>query len=247
MKKRIKILLAAALAAAMLTLLPLFLLYFGLLHLNHPSRDDYPVRGVDVSGYQGKIDWDVLADQGIDFAFIKATEGSSFVDRRFEANWEGVGRTDLFFGAYHFFSFESAGALQAEHFIDTVGPAIENSLPPVIDLEYYNAPDGTDLSPDTVRRELGYMIDRLTEYYGRPPILYVTEQTYADFVKGYFPDCPIWIRSVWRKPALPDGVWTFWQYSNRHRLDGYDGEERYIDMNLYNGDRESFWERFAKG
>lgn len=54
-----------------------YLYLIGILQLNNPSKKKYPVRGVDVSHYQGDIDWDTLANQGIDFAFIKATEGSS--------------------------------------------------------------------------------------------------------------------------------------------------------------------------
>ncbi|MCW5953083.1 MAG: lysozyme, partial [Propionibacteriaceae bacterium] len=88
------------------------LIWTGVVHPNNPSREQYPVWGVDVSRYQGEIDWPVLAAQGIEFAFIKATEGSSYVDPRFAANLEGASAAGLRAGAYHFFSFESAGATQ---------------------------------------------------------------------------------------------------------------------------------------
>ena len=61
------------------------LFWNGILLINNPDETEYPVRGVDVSAYQGEIDWTILANQNIDFAFIKATEGSSFVDKRFES------------------------------------------------------------------------------------------------------------------------------------------------------------------
>lgn len=59
------------------------LVFFGVIPLNNPSEAEFPVRGVDVSAHQGRVDWPTLASQGIDFAFVKATEGSSFVDSRF--------------------------------------------------------------------------------------------------------------------------------------------------------------------
>ena len=96
------------------------LIYAGIIQLNRPSREAYPVRGVDVSHYQGNIDWNKLEAQGIMFAFIKATEGSSHTDSMFQANWENVAQTELRAGAYHFFSFESSGQTQAENFINTV-------------------------------------------------------------------------------------------------------------------------------
>ena len=112
------------------------LLYLGIVHINNPSKVKYPVAGVDVSAYQGRVDWDILSEQNIDFAYIKATEGSTFKDSCFEYNWKEASKTDLRIGAYHFFSFESSGEKQATNFIDSVD-AIPEMLPPVIDVEYY--------------------------------------------------------------------------------------------------------------
>ncbi|SCW26625.1 lysozyme [Ruminococcaceae bacterium YRB3002] len=66
------------------------------------------------------------------------------------------------------------------------------------------------------------------------PVLYVTGDSYAVIIQDDFSDCDLWYRSVYS--GIPADVeWTFWQYSNRHRLQGYDGSERYIDMNVFNG------------
>ena len=96
----------------------------------------YELDGIDVSHYQGDIDWGKIEKQGIDFAFIKATEGSSYVDQCFERNWNEAGQTSIMLGVYHFFSFDSEGKPQAEHFINTVGN-LQGKLAPVIDVEYY--------------------------------------------------------------------------------------------------------------
>ena len=211
------------------------LLYFGIMQINHPPKDKYPIRGVDVSEYQGDIDWSVLSNQDIDFAFVKATEGSSYTDEYFSENWENASKTDLRIGAYHFFSLESPGKTQAEHFCVTV-QSTPNMLPPVVDVEPYGA------YKDITEKDVSELTDWLTvteENYGVKPIIYTTSKWYRKQIKGSFPDYDIWIRSVYSKPQK-DIDWVFWQYSNRTRLDGYDGEEKYIDMNVFCGSAEEF-------
>jgi lysozyme len=71
------------------------------------------------------------------------------------------------------------------------------------------------------------------------PVVYVTEEAYDRYVAGRYPQLKVWIRSVVVPPSLSDGRdWTFWQYSNRDRLEAYDGREPYIDMNAFAGTRE---------
>lgn len=215
------------------------LLFFGVIHLNNPRSADYPVRGVDLSSYQGTVDWDVLSAQNISFAFIKATEGSSLVDPRFQENWAAAAQTDLRIGAYHFFSFESSGEKQAELFCNTVD-AVPGMLPPVIDVEFYGGfRSEKDIDVAAVKRELRVLVDILCAEYGMKPIIYAAESTYDAIVRDDFSDCDLWYRSVYSR--IPSDVeWTFWQYSNRHVLDGYEGRERYIDMNVFSGNHDEF-------
>lgn len=107
------------------------LIYNGTVLLNNPSEAEYPVRGADVSLYQGDIDWQTLSTQNIDFAFIKATEGSSFTDPCFEYNYDQARKCGISVGFYHFFSYDSKGITQAQNYIDTVVP-FEGMLPPVV-------------------------------------------------------------------------------------------------------------------
>ncbi len=207
--------------------------------LNNPSRKSYPVRGVDVSSYQGDIDWEVLASQDIQFAFIKATEGSSYVDPYFEKNYNSAMKTDLRIGAYHFFSFESSGKTQAENFCGTVS-YIDGMLPPVLDVEYYgsyNSLSGEEL--ENVRSELRICVDEIKKHFGITPVIYATQKSKNEIIGDEFSDCDLWIRSVYLRPS-PNLNWSFWQYSDRERLDGYNGEEKYIDMNVFNGSLEEF-------
>ena len=191
----------------------------------------HDVRGVDVSSYQGEIDWPVLAEQDIDFAWIKATEGSSTVDPRFAANWAGATRTGLLVGAYHFLSFDSPGETQADNVIATV--PTDGTLPIAIDVEYYGSYVDDPPPAERVRAILTPLLDRLRAHYGVAPVLYATAAAYDRYLAGAYPDDPIWIRSVVLPPRLSDGRdWTIWQYSPRDRLPGYRGEERFIDLNV---------------
>ena len=239
MKKKLKaVILTAGILLAIVILL-VCSLYFGLIHINNPELNGLTVKGVDVSSYQGNIDWPLLVSQDIDFAYIKATEGSSSQDRYFSQNWQEASKTGIRIGAYHFFSFESAGQTQAKNFIDTVDP-VDEMLPPVIDVEYYGSFTSSEtIDVNAVRKELRTMVDILTEEYGMKPVIYVSESSYKTIVQGAFEDCGLWYRSVYSK--VPGDVdWVFWQYSNRHRLKGYDGKEAYIDMNVFAGNEEEF-------
>lgn len=236
-KKKI-IILSAVISAVLIFLAAA--VWNGLILLNNPSREKYPVRGVDVSSYQGNIDWSELSSNGISFAFIKATEGSSFVDPCFEYNYAEARKTSLRVGAYHFFSFDSAGDTQSENFISAVNGFV-GMLPPVIDLEFYGEKQKNPPSQSAVRSELNIMLKRLEENYGIKPIIYATQDSYEEYLAGGYGDYDIWIRDIIGKPKLPDGRnWTFWQYTNRERLNGYKGEERFIDMNVFCGTADEF-------
>ena len=217
------------------------LIYNGVILLNNPSDKTFPIKGVDVSAYQGDIDWPVLAEQNIRFAFIKATEGSNFTDPKFEYNYEQARKTNLFVGVYHFFSYDSGGKAQAGHFISAV-PKTENMLPPVIDVEFYGDKEQNPPDKAAVQTELAIMVEALKDHYGCYPIIYAVEKSYDLYISGAFSECDIWIRDVFFRPgALSDGrAWTFWQYTNRARMEGYSGREKFIDINVFYGAEEEF-------
>lgn len=219
--------LAAALCAVLIAT--------GTLWPNRVFASTYPVRGVDVSTYQGTIDWPKVASQNVDFAFIKATEGSSERDSRFAQNWAAARKTDLIVGAYHFFSFDSSGTTQAENIIRTV-PAEVGALPVAVDLELYGAHIADPPSSQRVRSILDPLLAALKAHYGVPAIIYATSATYDKYLRGGYADNPIWIRSVALPPQLPGArPWAFWQYSDRERVDGYGAGEQNVDMNVFSG------------
>ncbi len=211
------------------------LFYKQLIKVNTPSVEEYPVRGVDVSSYQGDIDWDVLSE-GLDFAYIKATEGSKHLDGCFEYNYSEAQKRGLRVGAYHFFSFDSDGDTQAENFISHV-KAYDGMLPPVVDVEFYNGYRKDPKPAAEVVPQLERLLTDLEAEYGVKPVIYATGAAYDSYIKDNFADHDIWIRDVY---FTPESGWTFWQHSGTGRLDGYNGEEKYIDLNVFCGSREDF-------
>ncbi len=146
----------------------------GIILLNSTNAKHYSVKGVDVAAYQGEVNWSKLEEQDVRFAFIKATEGSAFVDNHFLTNWKNVNKTNLRIGAYHFFSYDSKGKTQAENYIKTV-PAENDALPPVIDVEFYGDKDKNPPDRRKVEKELTIMVKMLEEHYDKHVILYATK------------------------------------------------------------------------
>ena len=176
---------------------------------------------------------------------IQATEGSTLVDEYFKYNYEQAQKTNICVGAYHFFSFDSSGKTQAENFIAAVEKC-DNMLPPVIDIEFYGNKEKNPPARTDVREKLDTLIESLETHYEMKPIIYATEKSYSLYLADAYEDYDIWIRNVISTPNLSDNRnWTFWQYTNRQRLDGYKGKEKYIDMNVFNGTRDEF-EKYGK-
>lgn len=207
-----------------------------------PAR--WEVWGVDVSSYQGEVDWAVLREQGVDFAFCKATEGSGMVDRRFAENWENAQAAGVPAGAYHFFSYDSPGETQAENFIAQV-PVTAGALPPVVDIEFYGDKAQNPPDRETVKGILDPLLERLESHYGQKPILYVTYRTYKLYIQGAYEDYPLWVTRPLLAPLDKD--WTFWQYSHSARLSGYQGKEERIDLNVFRGSLEDLKTMGAAG
>lgn len=225
-------------------ILPLIILLTAAILIKHLSPNKiatslYPVKGIDVSHHQSSIDWEEVKRQGVDFAFIKATEGSGHVDEDFLENWKQAEESGILAGAYHFFSFDSPGVSQAELYIRTVG-GLSAHLRPVADVEFYGDKEGNPPPRDRVQRELADYLLALEEKYSVKPILYTTYKVYELYIKDCFDEYPLWIRNVYYPPF--DKEWWFWQYSDRGRLEGISGAEGCVDLNVFRGNTEALQE-----
>jgi len=195
----------------------------------NPSIDVYPLRGIDVSAHNGEIDFSKLAkERRPDFVYIKATEGTDFVDRNFARNASGLERVGIPTGAYHFFRFDTDGEMQAWNFIHALRGR-RFAMPPAIDLEEWSNPDG--FTTGRILKELKRMLAVL-KMEGVEPIIYTNKDGYQRFIKDYMDDYPLWICSF-TDPPLDDGNdgWEVWQYSHRGTVPGISGS---VDCNTVN-------------
>ncbi len=223
------------LLAAVCTIM-IILLYHGALRFNYPSFSRYPVRGIDVSHHQGTIHWDLVAKDNIHFAYIKASEGQDFQDPRFKLNWLAANKVGIIRGAYHFFNFCSSAKKQAENFIALV-PKEDNSLPPVIDIEFMGY---CKIKPSKLvyQKSVRLFISLVENHYKKKVVLYTTHESYKGYLDTLFLKRRLWIRDIYFKPALKNNrPWNIWQYSNRGHVKGI---KTYVDLNLFNGSKEQF-------
>jgi len=235
-------------AAALLVLILgyVYAVYGGYVYVNGTAAGNYPVKGIDVSHYQGEVDWEAVAGQGIAFAYVKATEGSSHIDEMFGRNYGGARDAGIRTGAYHFFSFDSPGSSQAKHFISTV-EYFEGMMAPAVDVEFYGNKKEDPPDAGLVEVQLGDYLDMVEQAYGMKPVIYATREAWERYVKGRFDEYPLWIRDIWREPEMGNGQgWVFWQFTNRGRLEGFSGEEEFVDMNVFYGTTRQ-WELWNTG
>ncbi|MDX8478887.1 GH25 family lysozyme [Mesorhizobium sp. VK24D] len=203
------------------------------------------VHGVDVSRWQGNINWEKLRAQGANFAYIKATDGGDHVDPMFMRNWRGADAAGLKRGAYHFFYWCRTAGEQADWFIRNV-PKVDGALPPVIDVEW-NGDSSCKRRPsrEKVLEKMQVFMDKLERHYGQRPIIYTSPDFYRDNLRGAFPDYPFWLRAVAAHPTkvYPGRKWLFWQYSGSGLSHGVTGR---IDLNVFRGD-ERQWRNWLGG
>jgi lysozyme len=176
--------------------------------------------GVDVSSHQGSIDWQRVARDGIDFAYIKATEGAHHVDRRFRANWARAKAAGLEPGAYHFFTLCRSGADQAANFLDAM-PTDPGALAPAVDLEFDGNCSRRPVA-SALRRELLTFVRIVESSTGRRVVVYLGADVDARYHVSAVLDRPIWTRNLLRRPGLEG--WQLWQANDRGHVDGIDAD-----------------------
>ncbi len=205
----------------------------------------YAVHGTDVARYQNEVDWPTVRRNGIQFAFIKATEGGDRVDERFAQNWRGAKAAGIHRGAYHFYYFCRPAHEQAEWFIRNV-PRDRHALPPVLDMEWNHLSPTCKLRPppETVRSEMRIFLQMIERHYGRKPIIYTSVDFYEDNGLHHFHGYPWWLRSVAAHPIerYAGRPFLFWQYTGTGVIPGIEGD---ADINVFHGSA-SQWREWLK-
>jgi lysozyme len=198
--------------------------------------------GIDVSRWQGNINWAQVAASGQRFAFIKATEGSSLVDPFFSKNWAAAKSSGLLRGAYHFFRPLQDARRQVELFLQTA-QLEDGDFDPVLDLEV-----NENLRATTLIQRVEIWVCEIEKATGRKAIIY----SGVAFLNDYFTipagGPPLWAKDhlLWianylpptaTQPNMPVGWsrWTFWQHSQTGRISGLTGN---VDLNWFNGSEQ---------
>ncbi len=189
------------------------------------------VVGIDVSQYQGKIDWDNVKNIEntfpIGFVFIRATVGKDKLDSQFEKNWLGAKKNGITRGAYHYYRPNENSLEQAELFIKNV-KLQKGDLPPVLDIE--RLPENQSI--DSLKVGLRRWLKKIDAHYKVKPIIYTGEHYYQDFLKNEFTGYTFWIANYNFFVEDMKEDWLFWQFTEKSSIQGIKGN---VDVNIYNG------------
>lgn len=212
------------------------------------APDSYPVHGIDLSRFQTSVDWATARANGVNFAFIKATEGGDQVDPLFSDHWRGARAAGVATGAYHFFYHCRPAIEQARWFFRHV-PRSPGALPPVLDMEWTPTSPTCRIRRDgaVIRAEAQTFLDAAARHYGQRPILYTTVDFFEDNQMWRLSGTEFWLRSTAAHPrdAYEGQHWTFWQYTGTGKAPGIAGR---VDINVFAGSEEAWgrW-RAARG
>lgn len=193
----------------------------------------YRVHGIDVSHYQGDIDWKMLGQtrQGqfpIQFIFMKATEGGDYTDDRFAANFDSARVHGFVRGAYHFYNPKTDANKQADFFIQSV-KLEPGDLPPVLDIEK----KGKDMKK--LQADLKVWLRKVENHYGVKPIIYASYKFKTRYLNdSVFNTYPYWIAHYYVDSVRYEGDWRFWQHTDVGTLPGIDEK---VDLNVFNGSK----------
>lgn len=195
----------------------------------------YEVHGIDISHYQGDIDWPMLArnrqsDFPIHFIFMKATEGGDHGDSCFARNFSKAHEYGFVRGAYHYFIPQIDPVRQADFFIHTV-QLDSGDLPPVLDVETLGRK-----TVDELKASVKIWLNRVEQHYGIKPILYTSYKFKQRYLNdSVFDTYPYWIAHYYVDSVRYRGRWDFWQHTDVGRVPGIEEE---VDLNVFNGTLE---------
>jgi lysozyme len=202
---------------------------------------DY-VRGVDVSKWQGAIDWSQVADAGIEYAFIRSSYGLTGVDTYFDANWAAAREAGVLRGSYHYFNPAYGGAEQARNMLAQFDdPADLGELPLVVDVEE----SGGAPTPAVYASRVVDFVDTIEAETGRRPMIYTGGYFWDTYVASTaLADLPVWVahyfndRSTAHCPNTPNawGAWAFWQHTEMASVSGISGG---VDGDVFDGSYEA--------
>lgn len=191
--------------------------------------------GIDVSRFQGTINWAQVKGAGVKFAWVQVSRYLNDIDAQFEANWAGTRANGILRGAYQRFHPGESVSGQAQIMLDKIGTLEANDLPPMLDVE-----DADGLSKTQVAAAVQQWMDIVEPAVGVKPFIYTGYYFWKDSVaSAAFADHPLWIANYSAQcPLIPDAwnKWTIHQYSSTNHIPGITANS--VDENRFNGTME---------
>lgn len=189
---------------------------------------DAEVRGVDLSHYQGDVDFSKFAGDGLAFVYAKASEGERTKDAEYANNKTGAMAAGLSFGSYHFYETSEGPGAQAAHFLSQIGD-VSGQLPPVVDVETPPKGSVTDLAADVQS-----FVAQVQKATGCQPIVYSNKSIWDTYLKFDTSTYPLWLAEYSNTINLPNTAasWVFWQHSQSGSDAGVSGA---VDTDVFNG------------
>ena len=190
------------------------------------------LKGIDVSYYQGNVDWTKVKAAGQSFAFARVSDGIDYPDTKFAQNWPAMKKAGIVRGLYQFFRPAKDVTAQVNLLItklDAAGGLQPGDLPPVLDLES----DGGLPAATVVARAKAWLA-QVEDQYGVKPIVY-TAAFMSNVIGTNFAGYTLWGANYKTTcPTMPSGWtdWEFWQDSDTGKVDGVTGA---VDTNFFNG------------
>ncbi len=190
-------------------------------------------KGIDVSRWQGAIDWQAVAADGVVFAACRATIGDYYTDPQFAANWQGMKAAGIYRCAYHVLRPDIDVVRQINHFESTVVEA--GDLPHVLDVEVTG-----DQSDEVIRAQTLGCLQEMEARFGRRPLVYTGDWFWTPHIgaQNWVDDYDLWVAHYYwpavSTPKLPAGwmIWRIWQHSNQGSVAGIVGN---VDLGWFGG------------
>ena len=190
------------------------------------------LKGVDVSSYQGTIQWPTVKAAGITFAFARVSDGTAYPDPDFAANWKGMKSAGVVRGVYQYFEPAVDPTAQANLLLSSVAAAggfEPGDIPPVMDIETTGGQSTT-----TIQAHMKTWLGVIENAVGRKPLIY-TSSGFGPNIGTGFGAYPLWVAN-WGVtcPSLPGGwtSWVFWQTADNGSVKGITG---LVDLDEFNG------------
>ncbi len=189
------------------------------------------VEGVDVSEFQGSIDWNAVHSSGRGFAIARVSDGTQHPDPTFATNWAGIQAAGMVRGVYQFFRASEDPVAQANLLLGAIGSLGQGDLAPVADVEVMDGVSG-----DTLVANLATWVSTIQQATGRPPMIYTAPGFWDPLPNtGQFGPDVLWVAN-WQvncpDTPTPWTGWTFWQYADNGNVPGISGA---VDLDQFNG------------